>query len=531
MKFVLASPTFHERWDYRNPHEFGIGCSETSHVELAWRLARRGHEVVSYSPIRSDTAGEWRGVSWRNVDDVDWEQDGTWLLYRHPPSLDRLERRAGRQVWFVAQDVDYRSMTEERAGRIDRYVCLCDAHARHTLRVHPYLEGKVYLSSNGIRSEEIRRLPRDVPRNPRRLMWASSPDRGLIHLLRTFRKAREFVRDLELHVFYGWDNIDKGIAAGDKAWAKIKAETVAEMNQPGVTWHGRVGQRDLWLEWLKTGIFAYQTNMWETSCATVMEAQALGAVPITNPIWGLARNTRHGVLVDGDAYGDRLAQARYLAEIVKLALDPELQKRIRADMVPDAMFFFNWERQVDVLECWSMGEVGYFPVQFCFQRRHAVGRILNVGSCGDPFNFARLGAVNLDVRVEDPNTGANNKADIVADIRTFRPEPEFDCAIVGDVLEHLTHEDGVRALANCRAAVRNGGHVILTVPRDDRPEEFHRANMDRIRVKEYAPGSSCGHRLVTTEEVLRMVEEAGMRPRVIQEIDYGFCEGVGVVCS
>lgn len=39
MKFLFYSSVNFEKWDFRNSIRKGIGGSETSHVEMAWRLA------------------------------------------------------------------------------------------------------------------------------------------------------------------------------------------------------------------------------------------------------------------------------------------------------------------------------------------------------------------------------------------------------------------------------------------------------------------------------------------------------------
>ena len=83
----VYSPVNFELWDFRNSVDRGIGGSETCHVEMAWRLARRGHTVVSYGPIPEDCPREWRGVTWKSLDDADFTQPGVWLLFRCPTVL------------------------------------------------------------------------------------------------------------------------------------------------------------------------------------------------------------------------------------------------------------------------------------------------------------------------------------------------------------------------------------------------------------------------------------------------------------
>ena len=70
----ILSPNYIEPWDYRNL-EIGIGGSETSAVEMAVRLAARGHEVTSYTrlpvPRGDDFDDRWGGVHWRDLDEAD----------------------------------------------------------------------------------------------------------------------------------------------------------------------------------------------------------------------------------------------------------------------------------------------------------------------------------------------------------------------------------------------------------------------------------------------------------------------------
>ena len=92
-------------------------------------------------------------------------------------------------------------------------------------------------------------------RNPKRLIFASSPDRGLLPLLLIFQRAKELVPDLELHVYYGFNNMEtaaKWIA--QRAPNKANKPSAAEYNlaklrdaldMPGVTVHGRTAQPEL----------------------------------------------------------------------------------------------------------------------------------------------------------------------------------------------------------------------------------------------------------------------------------------------
>lgn len=341
-----------EPWDWRNPDSHGIGNSETSQIEMAGRLSLRGHEVTSYTYLPEDTPDgtvDPRGVVWRDADHIDYRQPGLWILYRCPERLDHFTfPHPDQQVWLVMQDTHYTSQTPERAPKLDRVLVLCEAQKAFIAGKFPELTDKLVVTSNGIRLDMIDTIEAQE-RQPHRLHFSSSPDRGLkVLLTHIFPRAKEYVPDLELHVYYGWNNIEKLMATedGQRYFGPNKAETERLLQQAGVVWHGRLGQRDLTREWLKAGLWVFPSMYPETSCATCMEAQALGAIPLAQTIWAVGENVKWGTLIGGDSYGDPLVRAQYAAELVRLS-DPDLQDSLRSAMMADARSRFSWDRFVD----------------------------------------------------------------------------------------------------------------------------------------------------------------------------------------
>ena len=346
----VSEPTF-EPWDWTNPALVGIGGSETSHIEMTQRLAARGHRVISYAPVGFEG---WRadpfGVIWMHSKYLDTETaPDAWIVYRAPHLVDDLPEDA--VVWLICQDVDYpKQLTERRAKRFARIVALCETHAAYLKARYPFVADRVFVSSNGIKTELIAELDAVRPRrNPKRLMYASSPDRGMEFLLDVFSRAKEIVPDLELHLYYGFDNIDKLKSEGIR---KNAERLKAMIERPGVVNHGRTPQPKLISEWFKAGIWCHPSNFTETSCITSMDAQACGAIPITRPVWAIGENVKHGVFIDGDVTND-LVRSRYVTEVVKLALDPDRQEEIRREMTPYARERFGWAKFVDQWEAWA----------------------------------------------------------------------------------------------------------------------------------------------------------------------------------
>jgi len=352
MQIHFLAPNAPQPWDWRDPP----GGSETAVVQMSRRWAARGHDVTVYTNTLPDTRPHGL-VSWLSLDQVDTAAPGLWIISRWPQSLDRFRAGNPDQVrWLWCDDLDYRDrLTPERAAKLDRVLALSPCHRDHMLDYYPWLEPvKITVTRAGIQSDLIRGLPaRD--RDPFRLVWPSCPARGLDVFLGIFARAREFEPRLNLHVTYGWQNLDR-VAELDptNGCAELKRRTLAQP-QKNVVWHGRLSQREMWEVCLGANIWCYPTEFEEAGCVTAMEQQALGCIPIFPPIWALRESVQHGVRVRGEPYSDALCRTRYCRAILDLVANPELCEQVRAEMVPWALYHFDWNQVIDDHEAYLSG--------------------------------------------------------------------------------------------------------------------------------------------------------------------------------
>lgn len=348
----LVSPLGLEAWDHRNPDGPGIGGSETAHVEMDKYLRGAGYAVANWAPIAEETPG------WRKVADFNPEHyhGDIIIVSRGSDVFNRFNCPKDNKYWFVAQDCDA-PWSPEGIERVDRFLALCDMHVTYTRKRYPMLEGRLFKSSNGIRVADMEALEASfaVKRNPKRVIYASSPDRGLVQLLRSWPRVSEYVPDAELHVFYGFNNVKACIEAGNKELETLVADVDRALNNPvldKVHIHGRKGQKELWKEYLASGIWWYPTNWPETSCISCMEAQALGAIPVTSAIWATGQNVFFGAMTDGTPQGDPSAAAEQIHHMVDLMRHPEIQDQIRAEMMPFTRKVFDWRNIGQQWEAW-----------------------------------------------------------------------------------------------------------------------------------------------------------------------------------
>ena len=349
---TILSTNFLEPWDYTNPDGQGIGGSETAAIELAWRMAKMGHDVISYAPVPWSGERVWRDSLWAHFRYCDFKRPGIWILFRNPDMLDCFkEEHPDQALLLSAQDTYYPTATKERYAKLDRYICLCRDHADNVASMWPCLDGKIVISRNGIKSEALQTiLDEEAPRNPKKIIYCSSPDRGLKNAAIVFGRAREYRPDLELHAFYGWNNVETGIMQNGEGakyyWGRLKDDVdFFTKDKPGIILHGRVPQPELHRHMATAGIWLYPTIFSETGCITNMECQALGAIPITNPIWALRDYCEAGFHIQGDVDRDALVRQRYVGELLRLTSDEGIrfQEAIREKMIPQALERFSWD--------------------------------------------------------------------------------------------------------------------------------------------------------------------------------------------
>lgn len=351
MIFNLYHPHSLEPWDWRSPDEEGIGGSELAIAETAKRLAKRGHDVRVFARIKEDThRRDPDGAYWYQLQDADFRGKGIWYLSRCPYVIDNFTGDGKDQKrWLVCHDIDYppgpRGITPVRSAQFDAVMGLCQTQLEMLATNHPELQGRLRKIFSGIRTELIPANP--PPRDPFKLIYSSSPDRGLLELLEIYKRAKEREPRLNLTVTYGWNYFDILTTPTMRAWAdKVKRL----LDQDGVTMLGRIPQAELYREFMTAGIWCYPTNFTETNCITCMEAQALGAIPLTNPYWALKENVQHGILLEGFPGTEPLTKARYTARLLHLAGDHKMQEAIRSEMMPWARKTFDWERAIDQFE-------------------------------------------------------------------------------------------------------------------------------------------------------------------------------------
>lgn len=152
-----------------------------------------------------------------------------------------------------------------------------------------------------------------------RMLYASSYDRGLFHLLNMWPKIKQELPDAKLEICYGWDLYIKGYQGNQQAMA-WKDMMDKLMEQTGITHHGRVSKSKLDEITASCDMWVYPTHFQETNCITALRSQSLGCVPVTMNLAALQDTVFSGIKLDGDIE-DTETQELFIKELVELAKD------------------------------------------------------------------------------------------------------------------------------------------------------------------------------------------------------------------
>ena len=320
----------------------GIGGSEEAVINMAREFSERGWIVEVYANVTKETEDD-------SFDNVRWYQAGRsnpadtvdlTICWRDPQLVKYAPQ--GRQTWLWLHDLQDKlePYYKDVMDSYDKVMFLSTFH-RQTAPWVP--EDKVFFTTNGIDQSLV--APHANEGN--RVIYASSPDRGLKTVLEQWPEVIKACPDAKLDVFYGYNAWylkrykDDAKMLGEMSWC------LEYMNkEESITYHGSVGQDELAQHISKAGIWYYPTEFGEISCITAMKMQAGGAVPVCSRYAALSETVCHGTQ-HGSPDSPELAEQGLLDSLIHMLSSPEHQSEIRSRMLSDCKDKYNWSKVAD----------------------------------------------------------------------------------------------------------------------------------------------------------------------------------------
>jgi len=276
-----------------------IGGIETAVIRLAEELTLAGHEVVVISQYENPPLSSPLYLPVTSISDLG--PVDIFVGVRDWRSL-LLEVTCKKRFFWTGDSYDQIhtiGLGDKRIiDRIDTFLAVSEWHANTICNTSGFPKEKIWILRNGIHLPYFTGVE---TRNKRRLIYSSTPYRGLSLLPGMFSSLKEKFPDLELHIFSGYDvykTPDKGYDERLEREFEILKDQLQGLS--GCQVHGNVTQKQLASEYMKSGILVYPNRFEETSCITAMEAQAAGCVVVSSHLGALPETVGEaGILIEG----------------------------------------------------------------------------------------------------------------------------------------------------------------------------------------------------------------------------------------
>lgn len=263
--------------------ERGVGGSEIALIEMAKNLHElTGKRVKVFQPRKGLL------IAPSGVQYVSYETMADYFA-KHKPALHVAWRHNQKltDAKTVAWAHDLFMPGGEKVEHYDKILALSDFHKNLMRSMFNVPDEKIFVTRNGIKPERFEGL--NTTKDPNKVIWMSSPDRGLERAIQILDLVRINKPNIHFHVFYGTDNMRKiGKIKEAEAFEKLMSD------RPWVTNHGNLPQGELTKHYQDAAVWLYPTNFMETFCISAIEAVLCGVYPVVRK-YGALPDTLRGI--------------------------------------------------------------------------------------------------------------------------------------------------------------------------------------------------------------------------------------------
>lgn len=327
-----------------------LGGGEDAIVELSTALQARGHSVVIYGSGYVGDCGAVRYAAYAEAESPDRPEFDVAILRKMPEAI--ALKLAPRQFLWTDQVRPFDGAGFHRVVVASRYLERCLSS------LVPQIGDAVTVIPDGYDRPFMVEVPDRYPvdgtdtkrrRDQALVLHTSSPDRGLLDLLKLWPKVEEESykrsqdptwRAPQLLITYGWDLYLK--CGGDPRLKDAVDEAMAQCR--GVTM-ARLPKHEVREMYRRAGIWAYYCTGGEFFCQSAIKAQVWGAVPVVRPWGALHETVRSGLRADNPE-GFTAA----LLEALNPARQEELRQGIPTDFLDWPAVAEKWEEVLSITE-------------------------------------------------------------------------------------------------------------------------------------------------------------------------------------
>jgi glycosyltransferase involved in cell wall biosynthesis len=273
------------------PTDTQLGGTEESVVRWAEELARQGHVVMVYHNSNDEDWDDFTYRSEHRGSRGDGTYNGVWYTpreaYTNPEAYDPIEGAVcinikSSEVKPKEPTIYFTNETDASDLDLNEYSAVIWP-SRWSRDNIPVNNDRTFVVPHGYDPKKI--YP--SKKIPKQCLYASSPDRGLETLLRSWPRVHAAHPDATLKVTYGAPSYDI----------------------PGVEFLGEVTEEKMNQLYRESDIWTHPASGGELFCITGVKAQAAGCIPVVIPTMALSETVKYGYFADTRNYTETLARA------------------------------------------------------------------------------------------------------------------------------------------------------------------------------------------------------------------------------
>ena len=320
-----------------------LGGTETALIRVSECLSALGHQVTVFSSHANPETGtnplflNARRILEDPTCDIAIAVQDWWPLIGYP-------LKAKRYLFWTGdagdQFLTFGIGDKRVAGRIDCLLTVSQWHKQHLCKISGFPLEKAAAIYNGV---HLPWYQEELERKPKRIIFTTSPYRGLPLTVPIIQQLAEKHPDLEYHVY-------SGLAVYDRE-KPFEGPQVEQLNKildelrkiPQCKIFGNVTQQQLALALQQATIFLYPSIFPESSSIATLEAQAAGCVPVVGDFAALAETVGEtGIVVSGHTPGSKEYIQAFVTQIEKLFETPALLSDLSVKCKNKIAAEFSW---------------------------------------------------------------------------------------------------------------------------------------------------------------------------------------------
>lgn len=312
-----------------------LGGSETALVQMAKWLHKKTKRRVIVFNMRKERLVSESGVEYRPTTELNQYMSqfkpGVEIKWRHNIKT----TDAPSYLWCH----DLFTPGVEQIQNFDYFLALSPFHKNYTMGLQGVDEDKIIVTRNGIDPEKFKfeRKPKD----PNKIVWMSSPDRGLDRCIDVMELVREKFPDAKLHVYYGIEGLYKYGPQMSALADHLKAKMA---QRDWIIYHGFTEQNKMYQEVSDAVVWCHPNDFIETYCISAIECLSNGIFPVVRRLGALADTLK-------------CAEDKGKAILLDYAWDDPEGKNMHANAVISVLQNKSWEGMDFKADDWAWEKV------------------------------------------------------------------------------------------------------------------------------------------------------------------------------